>query len=374
MAPMLGSLSEQNSYSLPFQVQDDDNIVSQREYNHHMHKTFNRSQVMNRVDNGFESPCGAVTYLTDEQLLNRQLKEQVARLQSRLKDKEDLVARQGARIVQLEGTTDRQRHIINHKNGLIESLIASCPVEKYSMNKIPHGIAVIINNYEFHSADRSSEPLANRPGSCADEEHLRSTMEYLGYEVCILSNLSALDLTQRLKQVALQSHENYDSFVCCILSHGDLGGVFGADGKLVKINKIASLFKPTKCPTLAGKPKLFFIQACRGETEDPGYVLEKDGKGDEPFRNSLPNDADFLFGYATPPGNVSWRSRRHGTWYISSLCEVLHNHALQRDLLTMLTIVNYKVSEAFTDQGYKQCPAPVTLLRKQVWFFSRSTE
>ena len=58
---------------------------------------------------------------------------------------------------------------------------------------------------------------------------------------------------------------------------------------------------------LADKPKLFFIQACRGDDEDRGVVLQKDAKGDsdDAFHHSLPREADFLFGYATPPGNVS---------------------------------------------------------------------
>ena len=211
MAPILGSPSEQNKYSLPFQVQDDD--VSQIEYNHQMHvetSTSSRSRVITRVGNGLEPQRGVVTYLTIEHFRIRQLEEQVARLQLRLQEREDLVVCQGKIIVQLEDTTDHHVHIINHNNGLIESLInlPACPVEKYDMNKIPHGIAIIINNYEFHSTDHALEPLKGRPGSCADEEHLCSTWEYLGYDVCILRNLFAVELTQRLKQVAEQNHEN----------------------------------------------------------------------------------------------------------------------------------------------------------------------
>ena len=403
---MLGSLSEQNSYSLPFQEQDND--VSHMEYSYRIHNTSNHSQVINRVGNGFEKQSGVVTYQTCEQLRIRQLEEQVACLQSRLQDREDLVIRQGDTIVHYEDTImhhkativrhedtivrhedtivrhevtiDHDRRVIKYKNELIESLISLpvCPVEKYEMNKFPHGIAVIINIFEFYSLDPSFDPpLLDRPGSCADEEHLHSTWEYLGYDVCIFRNLTALDLTQRLEQISKQSHENYDSFVCCILSHGYPNGIYGADSKQVEIGDIANLFKPTNCPTLAGKPKMFFIQACRGEKKDTGFVFEKDGKRknlEEPFVHSLPNDADFLFGFATPPGSVSWRSQRYGTWYISHLCEVLTNYYLHRDMLSMLTIVNYRVSEAYTNRGCKQCPAPVTQLRKQVWLISRSTE
>ena len=55
--------------------------------------------------------------------------------------------------------------------------------------------------------------------------------------------------------------------------------------------------------------------------------------------------------------------------YISKLCEVFVDYSPQQNLLSMLIIVNHEVSEAYTTQGFKQCPAPVTLLGKQVWFF-----
>jgi len=208
---MLGSLSEQNSYSMPFQAQDDD--ISHMECNHQIHKettTCNHSQVITRAGTEPEPQRGILTYLTIEHFRIKQLEEQVARLQLRLQYRENLVIRQGKRIVQLEDATDHHIRIINHKNEMIETLIdvSGCPVEKYEMNKIPHGIAVIINNYEFHSTDHALKPLEGRPGSCIDEENLCCTWEYLGYEVCILKNLTAVDITQRLKQVAEQNHNN----------------------------------------------------------------------------------------------------------------------------------------------------------------------
>ena len=256
------------------------------------------------------------------------------------------------------------------KENVKASTLLGPAVEKYPMEKKLHGIAVIINNFEFFNADPSSEAFSNRGASQVDEENLRVTWQYLRYDVKIFRNLTASELLRQLMQIALQSHENYDSFVCCILSHGYLDGIYGTDSQPVKINDIASLFKGNFCPTLSNKPKLFFIQACRGDDEDKGVAVQADASGQEDaLRHSLPSEADFLFGYATPPGNVSWRSPRYGSWYISKLCEVLVDNSPQQDLLSMLTMVNSKVSEAYTTQGYKQCPAPVTLLRKQVWFF-----
>lgn len=249
-------------------------------------------------------------------------------------------------------------------SGQLKGGVASLP-EHYQMNRHPHGIAVIINNSKF-----CNNESFNRPGSQVDEDNLRVTWEFLQYDVRILKNATASELTHQLMEISLLSHENYDSFVCCILSHGDLNVVRGADGQCVKIDKIASLFKGNFCPTLVNKPKLFFLQACRGKDKDGGVPTDqRDGDEEDLFRHSLPREADFLFSYATSPGNVSWRNPRYGTWYVSSLCQVLVDNAAQQDLLSMLTMVTNKVSEAFTNQGYKQCPAPVTLLRKQVWFF-----
>jgi len=244
------------------------------------------------------------------------------------------------------------------------------PLEKYPMARKPHGIAVIINNYKFYSTSASKEVLPNRRGSLVDEDNLLDTLKFLSYEVRIFRNLLTSDITRELMAIALESHKNYDSFVCCILSHGYCDGIYGADSEQVTISDIANIFKGSYCKDLVEKPKLFFIQACRGQITDTG-VVEEDGRGnsDDSLYHSLPSEADFLFGYATPPGRVSFRSTEHGSWYISSLCQVLKDHAHQLDLLSMLTIVNKEVCKAYTSQGHKQCPAPVSQLRKQVWFF-----
>ena len=279
----------------------------------------------------------------------KELEQRETQHKLKLKQKDDIIAGLNAKLLEHPTT------FVQKKVGEVGG--------KFSMIKRPHGIAVIINNYKFCP----SEALPNCRGSQIDESNLYKTWEYLNYKVCILRNLSAADLIGQLRKIAIQNHENYDSFVCCILSHGYLDFVYGIDGKPVRIAEAANLFKGSYCPTLIGKPKLFFIQACRGFNPDVGDI-ENDGSNDS-FCNSLPTEANFLFGYATPPGRVSFRSTKHGSWYISSLCQVLQNNAHQLDLVSMLTIVNDEVCQAYTSQGYKQCPAPVNLLCKQVWFF-----
>ena len=68
-------------------------------------------------------------------------------------------------------------------------------------------------------------------------------------------------------------HMPFNCFICCILTHGKLGKVYGTDGATVDIMELTSSFKGAKCKSLVGKPKLFFIQACQGLEKQTGVIL-----------------------------------------------------------------------------------------------------
>ena len=54
--------------------------------------------------------------------------------------------------------------------------------------------------------------------------------------------------------------------VLCILSHGELGYVYGSDGNSVALGGIVDYFSNNKCTIMAGKPKYVIIQGCRRGT------------------------------------------------------------------------------------------------------------
>ena len=69
-------------------------------------------------------------------------------------------------------------------------------------------------------------------------------------------------------------NSNPDFIVVVILSHGRRNPSSGADEimdinmKGIPMSKIKNMFiNGEKCPIMIGKPKLFFIQACRGIKE-----------------------------------------------------------------------------------------------------------
>lgn len=131
----------------------------------------------------------------------------------------------------------------------------------------------------------------------------------------------------------MMDHMNKDCFVCCILSHGDKGIIFGTDGQEIPIQELTTSFTGLKCFSLAGKPKVFFIQACQGDAFQRGITIETDSgeldssvEADARFQlECIPDEADFLLGMATVKDYVSYRSPTQGTWYIQSLCQHLEN-------------------------------------------------
>lgn len=119
------------------------------------------------------------------------------------------------------------------------------------MDKTPHGIALIINNEQFLEHDK-------REGTAIDERNLIHLFRYLNYTVEVHRNLGSEGMWTIMKEMAKRDHGKYDSFVCCVLSHGKDGHVFGTNSVMVPLNELTTTMDAKHCPTLTGKPKLFF--------------------------------------------------------------------------------------------------------------------
>lgn len=58
---------------------------------------------------------------------------------------------------------------------------------------------------------------------------------------------------------------NESLYLCLQVSHNRFpGAVYGVDGQHVPVQYITNYLNGQHCPSLQGKPKLFFIQACGG--------------------------------------------------------------------------------------------------------------
>ena len=89
--------------------------------------------------------------------------------------------------------------------------------------------------------------------------------EHLGYKVIIEKNQDAEAFEQVIQNFAANpEHQFGDSAIVIVLSHGQEHGVYCCDGLVVKFKTLMDMLDGELCPLLIRKPKLFFIQACRG--------------------------------------------------------------------------------------------------------------
>lgn len=103
--------------------------------------------------------------------------------------------------------------------------------------------------------------------------------------------------------VANVDHSDHDCLLISILSHGQLGWIYAKD-TCYKLEDIWCYFTAPRCPTLAGKPKLFFIQACQGDSSDDDFAPNRTetDSSDNQSGYKIPIHADFLIAYSTIPG------------------------------------------------------------------------
>ena len=245
----------------------------------------------------------------------------------------------------------------------------------YKMLSRPLGIALIINNESFHPNTGEMEELAVREGSERDVKALETLFEALSFNVMTERNKGRQEILEILDHISLEDHSAYNCFVLWLLSHGKDGHIYGADGETVPIESVRDFFSNARCPTLRGKPKLIFIQACRGSQEEKGVVVDSPTSVNEQPTASATNDkitiadhADILMAYSTVSGYLSYRNEYDGSRFVQCIVEVFREFAGHEDLLSMLIMVNKKISE-MGNKGSKQVPAPTTTLTRKLYFW-----
>ncbi|KAI6654290.1 Caspase-2 [Oopsacas minuta] len=249
----------------------------------------------------------------------------------------------------------------------------------------PHGFCVVINNEVFTST--SGYVLNSRIGTSKDGEQLVDAFKFLNYNTDLFENLSSREIMDCLNSYAKADHTTFDSFVCCILTHGNAGSIFGSDSVEIKLNQIFDLFQVNSAHTLSGKPKIFVIQACRGTYIDQGsknlvnaagkYLdeleveeISQNEKPESPILSNkhLPLFCDFLIAYSTVQGYVAWRHPDWGSWFIDILCNKLKQHFDKNHIVDILTFVNFDMSQKKTGDGSKQMAAPVNSMKGLFYF------
>ncbi|CAH8545811.1 unnamed protein product [Schistosoma bovis] len=223
--------------------------------------------------------------------------------------------------------------------------------------------------------------LPPRNGSLVDIQNIKRAFTSLDFRVIVHSNPTSESLFSLIRTISTQNLRDHDCFACVILSHGDEGGLIYATDGSIPVDRIIAPFRGDQCLDLRGKPKLFFIQACRGMALDDGVFV-----CDGPLSNSksadaatttrrIPVEADLFIAYSVQPGYYAFRNSVNGSWFIRSLSDVLLRYGNTLDLLSIMTRVNYEVAFEYESTaanpsfcGKKQMPSFVSTLTKHVIF------
>ncbi|KAM9723973.1 caspase-2 isoform 4-T4 [Menidia menidia] len=250
--------------------------------------------------------------------------------------------------------------------------------QSYRMGSSPRGFALVISNVSFDS--HAAPDLDPRKGGEVDDEVLRKVFTELDYMVSVHRNLTAQDMRTCIENFCRRpEHSTVDSCVVCLLSHGVEGAVYGTDGQLLQLDWVFQSFDNAHCPLLQNKPKMFFVQACRGDEMDcgveqidgPARTLSpsceqrdagREGQGDADSgqrvdlgrpRIKLPQRSDMICGFASLKGQristAAMRNTKRGSWFIQELNTALRLHARDTHLADILVQVNRRIKER---EGY----------------------
>ncbi|XP_076235785.1 caspase-1-like [Calliopsis andreniformis] len=242
--------------------------------------------------------------------------------------------------------------------------------EVYDMNHRRRGVALIFNHIEFKS-------MTKRNGSKKDCEDISEALGKLDFDVRVYTDPTASMIKDALKSTAAEDHRDADCLVVVAMSHGEPGFLYSSD-KVYRVEMLWAPFTGDQCSSLVGKPKLFFIQACRGTQLDKPVKVTHETDSTSSY--SIPAYADIMVAYSTFEGFYSWRNPDAGAWFIQALCEELNLNGRTRDLLTIMTFVNRRVAIEYQsyvpyDQKFhekKQIPSIVSMLTRLVYFSEKS--
>lgn len=254
------------------------------------------------------------------------------------------------------------------------SSILEEPQFAYNMNNVQRGTALIFNQMYFSDH-------AARQGTNKDRDDLEAVLTKLGFEVRIFNNLTTTKIFEELHRVSALKHFDSDCLIVTVMTHGSRDWLYSYDGAYA-LRDMTILFNDENCPSLKGKPRLFFIQACRGSKSDAGYSVpgpynyvrnsieqthtdaerrtptemameifpEEDEKE---YLHNQPAYDDFLIVRSTLINYYSFRNRNTGSWFIQDLCRELSLKGTTCDILNVMNFVNWAVTEreSFDPQG-----------------------
>ncbi|KAK2839689.1 hypothetical protein Q5P01_013429 [Channa striata] len=236
------------------------------------------------------------------------------------------------------------------------------PLDWYIFSTIPRGVCVII------------DCVGN------DGDMLEQAFKALHFNVVLHKWLSVNETLLALKGVFRQreSHRD-DGFACCIISRGTESHLLctdSSDSTGLRLDSIRQLFTADACPTMAGKPKLFFIQrysvpefqSCAQRLHQD-QDLETDGCDGLGKYGYIPAEADMFWSHCQTDEH-QLEQRHHFSVYLRALTGALHKGQRRKTkLIDVHTEVNGVIFEHNKRNPGKSYHVEVKhTLRKDLYF------
>ncbi|KAK8779386.1 hypothetical protein V5799_019276 [Amblyomma americanum] len=250
--------------------------------------------------------------------------------------------------------------------------------EAYRMQNWPRGRCIIIGNMAFGGL------AEERHCSFGDVMRMRRLFLALHFDCTVAINLTSDEMKELLEWAAQpEQQKNADCLVVVLMSHGRQNYIYGVDFKPLHLYEdIYERFNNENCPALQGKPKLFFVQACRGENysgiatsvsnTDACPVTEEEH--DVSHASTRPERtaswSDMYIAYATIPGFVALRDERIGSWFVSAMYAVFVDDVHNKSLDGLMRRIHALIVRLASRDGVRQTPCTEQLgWRKKLYFY-----
>ncbi|XP_005682287.1 PREDICTED: caspase-14 [Capra hircus] len=212
-----------------------------------------------------------------------------------------------------------------------------------------------------------------REGSEADLGALERMFQHLGFESTMKRDPTAQQFQEELEkfQQAIDAREDFVSCAFVVLmAHGLEGRLKGEDERMVELEDLFQALNNKNCRALRAKPKVYIVQACRGEQRDPGEPVTGGHLVmiTEESPETIPTHTDTLHVFSTIEGYIAYRHDQEGSYFIQTLVDVFINK--RGPILELLTEVTRRMAEAeMVQEGEpkKVNPEIQSTLRKRLY-------
>ena len=183
---------------------------------------------------------------------------------------------------------------------------------------------VLVFNYIFKKPHKHF-----REGADNDSAYICSLFQSLNYEVILEEDKTKVQTFNILQSVVQTKLKDKEAFLLFFMSHGNTqtghSHFLTFDEETIHLPEIYEYISDSNCPHMRGKPKLLFLNYCRGEYIEKNRV-EYDGVSN---KSDPPHNLAIV--HASLPGIKACRTKE-GTLFISCLCDTIKKYRKKLDL------------------------------------------